>query len=306
MPVYNSEKYLEKCFKSIISQSFKNYEVIVVNDGSTDNSAAIISKYSEKYPNFKGINLDFKTNVSDCRNRALKIAQGDYIAFCDSDDYISPNFLEILYKNAKKTNADIVCCGHNIVNEATGKVKSYKYHLKPGIYENPKALKTLINDTRLNYYIWDKLFKREILFDNNIDFPEILFEDTIFSIKAFYFSKKISVIPDRLYYYVRHNNSLVNTISIKTINDYLTAFADTRTFLEANGDFAAYEKSFRLHSIRILSVTLKNIYYVHKKNKNFKNIFKNSRHIISAIHSLTKSSPDEIKDITEFYEKLEI
>ena len=109
VPVYNTGKYLEKCLESIISQSLTNFEVICIDDGSTDNSYDILTTYKEKYNNFKIIYQE-NQGVAIARNNGLKYANGDYIIFIDSDDFITNDYLEKLYNESIITNADVVIC----------------------------------------------------------------------------------------------------------------------------------------------------------------------------------------------------
>ena len=108
IPVYNVEKYLEKCLKSVCSQTLRDIEIICVNDCSPDNSLEILQEYASKEERIKIINFEQNQGVSIARNEAIKVAQGEYIAFCDSDDTISLNFCEALYNKAKQDNAQVV------------------------------------------------------------------------------------------------------------------------------------------------------------------------------------------------------
>ncbi len=111
VPIYNVEKYLRKSLDSLANQTINDYEVILVNDGSTDNSQSIIDEYVEKYSVFKGFKKE-NGGMSSARNFGLKYAKGEYIAFVDSDDFVELNFLEKLYDKAKKDKSDVVICDY--------------------------------------------------------------------------------------------------------------------------------------------------------------------------------------------------
>ena len=113
MPVYNVEKYLKRALESVQTQTFKNFELIIVNDGSTDGSKAIAESFCEKNENFILINQE-NQGPSVARNTGLKVCKGDYIGFMDSDDYLEPEFLESLYTAATENDADIACCNFNL------------------------------------------------------------------------------------------------------------------------------------------------------------------------------------------------
>lgn len=256
IPVYDVEKYLCKCLNSVLNQTMKDFEVILIDDGSTDKSNNILKHYCSRYKNFKLIKKKH-SGVSEARNIGLKYATGKFISFIDSDDFVSPFFLEKLCNCAKRTNADIISCNYYINNSVNNKSHIYPLKFKSGIYKKPKILRALIYDTRIHYHVWNKLFKRSIILKNNIAFPNMCFEDTEFNVKAFYFSSKIAVINEALYYYVKRNSSLVSNISEKKLNDYLYTLALTRFFLECQKDFAPYSFCFFIHSARTLFITIK-------------------------------------------------
>lgn len=255
VPVYNVQKFLHKCLNSIANQTLKNIEVIIVNDGSTDFSKNIIDEYVSKHDNFKVINK-MNEGVPAARNLGIKESNGKYIVFIDSDDYVDKDFLKYLYYTAEKNKSDIACCNYYQYNMETNKKYIYPFAMKQGVYSNRVALKTLINDNKLQYYIWNKIFLRSLIVKNNISFPDFCFEDTEFSVKAFYYANKIAVIEKPLYYYCKHEGSAIAQIGIDKINDYLFALASTRKFLEKKQDFTYYRHSYFTHSIRIYGSTI--------------------------------------------------
>ena len=199
VPVYNVEKYLDKCLTSLIKQTYKNFEIIVINDGSIDNSLAICNKYANKYDNVKV--YDYKNaGVAHARNVGIKKATGDYLLFVDSDDYIDEKLLENLNEFLKKNDCDIVCFDmYKVVNN----VNTY-YHTS----------NSLVKDNIKRYIIGDsgpcnKLIKKKLF--NNLKFMEkIYYEDlATMPILALY-TNKIEFLEEPLYYYVQRYNSIMH------------------------------------------------------------------------------------------------
>ena len=124
IPVYNVEKYIRKTLESVLAQTFTDYEVIMVNDGSTDGSLAVLKEYADKYENFKLINQN-NCGSSKARNVGINEAAGDYLAFLDSDDFLKPDFLEVLYSSAEENGADIACCNYYLYYEKNPGMQTY-------------------------------------------------------------------------------------------------------------------------------------------------------------------------------------
>ncbi len=296
VPVYNTELFLDKCLESLYEQTFKDYEVLMINDGSTDGSLKIMEKYQNKSEKFQIIQ-NLNKGISFSRNLGLSEAKGDYIAFVDSDDFVSPDFLKILYNKAVESNADIVVCNYIIYNYENNTEIKYPFKLKEGLYKKPKALKHLIYDCRINYYVWNKLWKRSVLVENNINFLDMCFEDTDFSIKAFYNAREVFIVSNELYYYVKHEKSMTAFVDTNKIKDYLYALAGIRVFLEEKKAFKNYRLCFFIHSIRVLFTTFKLIFLAHKLCKNFNGIFFNLVKVIILIFNYNFKEVNKIFNI---------
>ncbi len=261
IPVYNAEKFLDRCLKSVFSQSMNEYEVIIVNDGSTDYSYEIIQNYKQKFPQKTKIISQKNMGIAKSRNLAISIAQGKYISFIDADDYIDFRFLEVLYNEAVENDADISCCNYYKYNEKKNKKYKHILSMPQGCYSRTKALKTLISDNRLQYYVWNKLFKRSFLLKNDIKFSNICFEDVEFSVKSFYFANKVAVSKKALYYYVKHSNSMIAYLDMLKVEDYLKVLASIRVFLENQNNFQSYKLRFILHSIKVFNAACQDIFH---------------------------------------------
>lgn len=218
VPVYNTEKYIERCLKSILDQTFEDYQLIIINDGSTDDSEKIIHKLTKKCKNviYKKIK---NSGVAHARNIGLSYATGDYIAFVDSDDYVAEEMFEKLYEMAISKKSELVCCAYK---------KIYKFQEKDIFPKNIKCYgKSLKNSKEIlfncNPYITNKLFKRSLIVDNGISFDEDLriFEDLLFCYKLFLVSNKICFVNECLYNYnCENDSSLTRKFSEKMFDIY--------------------------------------------------------------------------------------
>lgn len=199
VPVYNVEVYLEKCLDSLVNQTLKDIEIIIVNDGSPDNSQKIIDKYQKKYKNIKAY-LKENGGLSDARNYGIKKANGEYLSFVDSDDYIDTTMLEKMYKLAKKENLDLVVCNTiNIDDTGNGIEINSNYNYS--------------DDTIKNYLLSPpmaciRIYKKELF--KNIKFKKgIYYEDLELTPKLVKYTKKIGFIDEGLYYYYQRVGSIM-------------------------------------------------------------------------------------------------
>ena len=225
VPIYNVENYLEKCLEQLAKQTLKDIEVIMVDDGSTDNSSEIAKRYEEKYSHFK---LVRKTNggLSSARNFGMKYAMGKYLYFCDSDDYIFDNTLELLTCKAEEQQLDVVkFCAYefNDSDEDNLWIKAYKYN---GDYKEVTTGKQLLKEM---YEHVDNipsaclsLIRRSVISDNDIRFIEgIIHEDNLFNFQILYFSDKVLLLKEYLYCRRYRRGSIVQSIDYyKTFEGY--------------------------------------------------------------------------------------
>ena len=199
VPIYNAEKYINKCIDSLINQTKKEIEIILINDGSIDNTENIIKTYKDKrIKYFKNKNQ----GIGKTRNFGIDKAIGKYIMFVDSDDYLEISACEELYNKIEKENADLVVCDFYKDNDGNLEeviIPSFKT-------SNLKENKNLLLD--INLAPWNKIYKTELIKDNKIKFIENLkYEDAPFVVDSIKFSKKIAKLDKKLNYYVIHNNS---------------------------------------------------------------------------------------------------
>lgn len=208
VPVYNAEKYLAKSIESMLSQSLKEMELILVNDGSKDNSLAICEEYAKKDSRITVIN---KKNEGACiaRNTGIDIAKGKYIQLADADDYIDNNMLEEQYNLAEKTNAEVVMCGMKFdVHQKDGQVVISEAHYKDMVLNSQEEIKPIfmdLFDNLLFNYTHNKLYNAEFLKKNNLKFIEWLpiDQDTNFNIDVFKVLNKLTISSKAYYHYVK-------------------------------------------------------------------------------------------------------
>lgn len=205
VPVYNTEKYIGKCLDSILKQTYKNIEIIIINDGSTDNSENICKQCASKDSRIKVFNLK-QGGVSNARNTGISKSNGEYIGFVDSDDYISENMYKLLVESIISTKSDISVC--NVTRKSSDLDKLENKGIIEYTQEEYLRKYFKINSQTCEYYPVNKLYKREIV-DNDM-FPKKYREgeDTFGVLKTVFKSKKICYIPEKLYFYRMNENSV--------------------------------------------------------------------------------------------------
>lgn len=219
IPVYNVEKYLNRCMESVVSQTLKEIEIILVDDGSPDNSSLLCDKWARKDNRIKVVHKR-NEGLGLARNTGIQHATGKYIAFIDSDDYVELDMYEKLYTKATASNADIVYCG-------------YKQGLPDGSYidrSDFKEEKTFDNKAEIEHHsiryfypldgglmmmsVWHSIYKREVIKTEFYSERVVVSEDLHFQLSAILNSRKIVYIPDSLYYYCYNGESLSHTFKI--------------------------------------------------------------------------------------------
>lgn len=230
IPVYNTEKYLSETLESIVSQDFKNYEIIVINDGSTDNSAQIIDNYSQ---NYKNIHAYYHGNkgVSAARNIGIQNAKGDYIWFIDGDDKIAANALQILKENIKP-NIDVLSFNFTYFNLQENQIQANPKKEVLGIVNGDEFLK---KDFR--FACWSFIYRRNLLVDNRVQFVQQIthFEDNLFNIEVFNQAQAVIQISEQLYLYRQNrDNSAMNDTNCKMYMNSIILILNRITVIKSN------------------------------------------------------------------------
>lgn len=239
VPVYNVDTYLDNCIKSIVSQDFSEYEVILVDDGSTDQSGEICDKYARNYSQVKVIHQDNK-GLGGARNTGIDAACGEYLLFVDSDDSIKENMLSFLYDTATDNNSDMVLFGMDYIDEQ-GNIIETKCPLSSGI-------RNITSDERIslfsdNPYAWNKLYKRELFIKNNIRYPERMwYEDLCVTPKVILCSERLTLIDKVFYNYLQRNGSIMHIKNTDRNADMITVISDILAFYREKGVFDKFYK----------------------------------------------------------------
>lgn len=241
VPIYNVEKYLEKCINSLLSQTLEDIQIILVNDGSKDNSGNI-AKECEKNNKNRIIYVEKENGgLSDARNYGLKYATGDFIAFLDSDDYIEKNAYEEMYNKAIEENADYVEC--DFIWEFPNKIRVDKQYP----YKNKKEMLSFVR-----VVAWNKLIKRQLITDNNLEFPKGLrYEDIEFTYKLIPFVNKFAYVDKPFVHYVQREGSIANVQNERTA-EIFTVLDNVIEFYKKNNIYEEYRDELEYNYARYL------------------------------------------------------
>ena len=241
VPIYNVEKYLEKCINSLLSQTLEDIQIILVNDGSKDNSGNIAKEY-EKNNKDRVIYVEKENGgLSDARNYGLKYATGDFIAFLDSDDYIEKNAYEEMYNKAIEENADYVEC--DFIWEFPNKIRVDKQYP----YKNKKEMLSFVR-----VVAWNKLIKRQLITDNNLEFPKGLrYEDVEFTYKLIPFINKFAYVDKPFIHYVQREGSIANVQNERTA-EIFTVLDNVIEFYKKNNIYEEYRDELEYNYARYL------------------------------------------------------
>lgn len=288
VPIYNAQNYLEKCISSIAEQTYRNLEIILVDDGSTDNSPAICDEWAENDSRIKVIHKQ-NQGAGLARNAGIDNASGEYICFFDSDDYIHPALVEKCVAKANETGADVVLFGKNNVCEASGEIKPQTRYAN-ALYTGDAVQKELLSGlfsyaTQHGIGVWSKFFKLSIIKNNSIKFKserEFLSEDAFFVLEYFSKAQKCAVIKENLYNYLERSGSLSRNIDQnrqEKNNRFLTACVEYIDKEDLPSQVKAHLKAhlmarYHIYTITALKQINKSTLAPKQKRKAMQNIYK--------------------------------
>lgn len=292
IPVYNVENYIEKCLNSVVNQTLKDMEVIIVNDGSKDLSKQKIEKYLEKYPWIKYLEKE-NGGLSDARNYGLHYATGKYIAFLDSDDYVENTMYEEMYNLAERENADMVEC--DFIWEYPNKIRK-----DVGVIYNSK--KEMIEKARV--VAWNKLIKRDVLKRTQIEFPVGLrYEDVEFFYKLVPYLNKVSFVKKCFIHYIQRENSIANTQNIRN-KEIFTVLENVITYYKENDLYDEYKEELEYIYVRfLLCSSLKRMCKIKEKNERKKALNETWNNINTKFPSWRKNLILKKKSLKNLYIK---
>lgn len=241
VPIYNVEDYLRRCLESLVNQTLKEIQIILVNDGSPDHSQDIINEYVQLYPEKIVSVVKENGGLSDARNYGIPYAKGEYIGFVDSDDYLDITMYEKLYDKAKETESDIVICGYYGVNEETGGLRHFQkgnmIQFEKNLHENPKLLYTNAP------YAWNKIYKRTLFLETGIRFPKgKIYEDIATIYPLMLYANKISKVDEPLYYYILKRKGAITATFSENILQMYTSLGIMNDHYISGGAFEEFKE----------------------------------------------------------------
>lgn len=267
VPVYNVQEYLRECIDSIIKQTYSDLEILLIDDGSRDQSGIICDEYARNDNRIKVIHIE-NSGVSSARNTGLQIANGDWIAFVDSDDWLETNYFEELLNTAITNNAEVVLCGYNRVT--SGNIESINNSGTLTVLNSREFLIKVLNPQIGIGFCHMKLYKKEaikdVLFDTNL----IVGEDALFNEQIACNVKKVGMLEKSLYNYRINVNSVVRKYEPEYANKYLKSMEVNKGYLLNNyvGDKEVMQNYYNFVAFHVLLVAVN---YCYNKNNPEKN-----------------------------------
>ena len=222
IPVYNSEKYIRACLESVLNQDYKNLEIIIINDGSTDRSGNICEDYAQKDRRIQVIH-ESNEGVSTARNSALSIVKGEFVSFVDADDFVEVDFISELYRAMTEYRADVAICGYEKVEEVKGKYRTGQYVLNiSGIISIEDTWFHSIDSNKIGCYLCNKLFKKELLKSIRLK-PELTIgEDLVFWVEYLKQCNRVAYVCNANYKYRMNQQSAMNRSVIEKCGEERT------------------------------------------------------------------------------------
>lgn len=234
IPVFNSGKYIERCLDSVVNQTYKNLQIIVINDGSTDNSLEMILPYMELDHRIEVIN-QINQGVSKARNVGLQKVDGDFVSFVDSDDWIESEMLEKMLQENIRTKADIVVCNYSVDNNIVGQPALKLPTEKISLLENKNFIIGDYLDGKykesIGYSAWNKLYKRHLTLDVQFEDNLSIGEDLLFNLNVFQKVNSISFLNIPLYHYVVNSSSAINSYKSDMCSRYQKTIEELETYV---------------------------------------------------------------------------
>lgn len=245
VPVYNVEEYLERCFNSVISQSFIDWEMIIVDDCSPDNSQQIIQKYQAQDSRVRCIINEKNKGLGGARNVGISHCHGEYILFIDSDDFISDeSALEQLCALASENNLDVIDTPYRVIKDGVeiNRLPKKFNDLNDKIYDGVDYMEQI---QILPIVVWNKLYKRSLLQENNILFKERKYEDICFTLEVMYKARRVQNTSSPFYnYIIREGSIMTSKVSRSSIDDAMELCFDLEALYESTKQNTQIEKSF--------------------------------------------------------------
>lgn len=293
IPVYNVENYIERCINSVVNQTIEDIEIILVNDGSNDNTKEKIIPYLEKYKNKIKYLEKENGGLSSARNFGIPHATGEYIAFLDSDDYIERTAYEEMYQVAKKENADMVECDF---------IWEYPNKTKKDIGAIYQTKKEMLEKARV--VAWNKLIKRKIIEKEKIEFPlGLRYEDVEFFYQLIPYLNKVAFVKKCFIHYTQREDSIANTQNIRT-KEIFTVLENVISYYQEKGFYEEYKTELEYNYVRfLLCSSLKRMCKIKDKTQRKQALKENWEHIQTKFPNWRKNEILKKKNLKNFYIK---
>ncbi len=297
VPMYKVEKFIPRCMESIKNQTFKDFEVLMIDDGSPDKSAELAEKFAKEDERFI---LFHKTNggLSDARNYGLERAKGKYVVFIDSDDCVHKDYLRVLYDECENNGADISYCNFYHSFFMSKLILPSFSHIRTGVFEKEKALNMLIGDRYLHSFAWNKMYKKSLFADNHITYPKIYFEDVATSARVFLHANRVAVTKKSLYYYEKRGGSIMATMDMRKVNHLMLSILFIKNYVCYKNYYEICRHSIDRISKKMYMINWYSITAEHVKAWNFKGMKENFginrklyEYLISPDYTPTKNDP---------------
>ena len=248
VPVYNTMKYLKRCLDALVGQTLEDIEILLINDGSTDDSQKILEEYRDKYPEKIRIIVKENGGQATARNLGIKECSGEYIGFADSDDCIDITMFEKMYKLAKDKDCDMVECHYHYIRETENGTEKLATR---GNIRRYGSQKNMFIDPQVSP--WNKLYRREVLMNAGVDFPEgLIYEDTAFYIKTIPYVKIEEYLDEHLVYYYLRGNSTMNANKSRKVGDIFAVLQNIIDFYKEKGFYEEYKDEIEYFCVKIL------------------------------------------------------
>lgn len=265
LPVYNSAKYLDKCIKSILNQTLKEMEIIIINDGSTDNSLDIIKSYGLKDDRIKIVNQDNK-GVSASRNIGIKLATGDYIINIDSDDWVEEHYFEDIYNFASNKKLDILVTDIHVEGSGIDYIQK-DLNISDERIINGKEYLEVFFKNNLYGFTWNKLIRRE-LYDGILYREDLtMCEDVYLIVQIIKKAKYVGKINYAYYHYIQNNTSITNTLNVKKLQDVYEVFSFLKNYFSNDKLLTLYIKEQEICALLYIIINMKNCFFDKKRQE---------------------------------------
>ena len=256
----------------------------MIDDGSPDGSIEIARQIVGDDPRFT---IYHKSNggLSDARNYGIERARGEYIAFIDSDDYVHPDYLKVLYRACIDTGAEMSCCQY-LFSLRDGRVLlPWPFPARKRVVSREKGIRMLIRDLSLQNMAWNKLYRRTLFTDTGVRYPNMCFEDIATSERLLYEADKLAITGKTLYYYTMRSGSIMHSRSEKLANDYLRALLIVCHHLRRKGQYDAFKAQIRFTAGKMFWVDARDIFLLHFRSRNFVGMGANFRRLRKNLRS---------------------